>query len=119
MLFRSGLGFCVALDKGEFLGRAALAAIRDKGVDRKLCSFALKGFAPFHGGEAILKDGQVVGQTTSAGFAHTLGKSIAFGYLPRDLAGETDFEIEALGTAYATRRGPRCHYDPSNARLKA
>ncbi len=117
--YEAGLGFCVALGKGDFLGREALAAIEEKGVERKLCSFAVEGFAPFHGGEAILKDGEVVGQTTSAGFGHTLGQSIAFGYLPRGLAGETDFEIEALGTSYPATRGPRCHYDPSNARLKA
>ena len=51
---------------------------------RKLCSFTIDGFAPLHGGEAILLDGKVVGSTTSAGFGHTLGKTIAFGYLPRD-----------------------------------
>ncbi len=117
--YEAGLGFCAALDKGDFLGREALAAIKDKGVERKLCSFTVEGFAPFHGGEAILKDGTVVGQTTSAGFGHVLSKSIAFGYLPRDLAKEPSFEIEAFGTTYTAVRGPRCHYDPDNARLKA
>jgi len=117
--YEAGLGFCVALDKGDFLGREALAAIKDKGAARKLCAFTVEGFAPFHGGEAILKDGQVVGQTTSAGFGHSLGKTLAFGYLASGLAKERTFEIDAFGTTYTATRGPRCHYDPANARLKA
>ncbi len=117
--YEAGLGFCVALDKGDFIGREALARIKAEGVRRKLCSFTVDGFAPFHGGEAIFHGGRVVGSTTSAGFGHTLGKTIAFGYLPAELAGETDFEIEAFGILHPARRGRRCLYDPRMERLKA
>ena len=115
----AGLGFCVAFDKGDFLGRDALAAQKQAGVARKLTAFTVDGFAPFHGGEAILHEGRVVGNTTSAGYGHRIGKSIAFGYLPADVAGETAFEIEAFGTVHKAVRGPRCHYDPRMERLKA
>ena len=117
--YEAGLGFCVALDKGDFLGRAALVKIKAEGIKRKLCSFTRDGFAPFHGGEAILHDGKVVGSTTSTGFGHTLGKTIAFGYLPVELAGQNDFEIEAFGKAHKVRRGPRCLYDAKMDRLRA
>ena len=117
--FEAGLGFCVALEKGDFLGRAALAAIRERPLARKLCTFAIDGFAPLHGGEAILHGGKVVGLATSAGFGHALGKSIAFGYLASEQAGETDFEIEAFGRTYPAIRGPRTLYDPKMSRLKA
>ena len=88
-------------------------------MTRRLCSFTVEGYAPFHGGEAILREGQVVASTTSAGYGHTLGKTIAFGYLPAALAGETSFSIEAFGQAYAATRGPRCLYDPKMERLRA
>jgi 4-methylaminobutanoate oxidase (formaldehyde-forming) len=117
--YEAGLGFAVKLDKGDFLGRDVLAKIKAEGPRRKLVSFAVDAFAPFHSGETILFDGNVVGSTTSAGFGHTLGKTIAFGYVPAALAGETDFEIVAFGQAYAAKRGPRCLYDPKNERLKA
>ena len=117
--YEAGLGFCVALDKGEFIGRAALRRIKADGVARKLCSFTVEGFAPFHGGEAIIHAGAVVGSTTSAGFGHTLGKTIAFGYLPTALAGESAFQIEAFGQAYAATRGPRCLYDAKMERLRS
>jgi 4-methylaminobutanoate oxidase (formaldehyde-forming) len=116
--YEAGLGFCVALDKGDFIGRDALAKIRAEGVTRKLCSFTVEGFAPLLGGEAILRDGKVVGSTSSAGFGHTLGKTIAFGYLPAEIAGETRFEIEAFGKGYPATRGPRCLYDAKMERLR-
>jgi 4-methylaminobutanoate oxidase (formaldehyde-forming) len=61
----------------------------------------------------------VVGSTSSTGYGYTLGKTIAFGYLPVELAGETGFEIEAFGTPYQATRGPRTLYDAKMERLKA
>ncbi len=72
-----------------------------------------------HGGEAILSGGKVVGSTSSAGYGHSLGKSIAFGYIPAGIAGERDFEIEAFGKTYRATRGPRCLYDAKMERLRA
>lgn len=116
--YEAGLGFCVALNKGEFLGRGALTRIKEEGVSRRLCSFTVEGFAPFHGGEAILLDGAVAGSTSSVGFGHSLGKTIAFGYLPSVAAGEQHFEIEAFGRNYKALRGPRCLYDTRMERLR-
>ena len=117
--FEAGLGFCVALDKVEFIGRDALAKIKAGSLTRKLCSFTVEGFAPLHGGEAILHGGKVVGSTTSVGYGHTLGKTIAFGYVPAGIANEKTFEIEAFGKTYNATRGPRCLYDTKMDRLKS
>lgn len=117
--FEAGLGFCVALAKGEFLGRDALRKLKADGVTRKLAVLTVEGFAPLHGGEAIVYQGQVVGSSTSAGFGHALGQSIAFGYLPIALTQETQFSIEAFGKSYPARRGPRCLYDPGMERLRS
>ncbi|HEY7763507.1 MAG TPA: FAD-dependent oxidoreductase [Aestuariivirgaceae bacterium] len=117
--FEAGLGFAVALNKGHFIGRDALIALKQAGLHRKLCSFTVADFAPFHGGEAIYFSDRLAGWTSSAGFGHTLGKTIAFGYVPIGLAGEKDFEIEAFGRRYRAERGPRCLYDPSMTRLKS
>ena len=117
--YEAGLGFCVALDKGDFIGRDALKQAREEGPGRRLCTFTVDGFAPFHGGEAILQGGNVVGLTTSAGYGYTVGKTIAFGYLPSDIAGETRFEIEAFGESHSALRTGRALYDPGMARLKS
>ncbi len=117
--YEAGLGFCVALEKGDFIGRDALRKIKDQPLVRKLCSFTIDGFAPLHGGEAIVFKGKVVGSTTSVGHGHTLGKTLAFGYLPADIANEKDFTIEAFGKAHAATRGARVLYDAKMQRLKS
>ncbi|WP_238739302.1 MULTISPECIES: GcvT family protein [Pseudomonas] len=116
--FEAGLGFCVAFDKGDFIGKEALLAIKEAGVKRRLCSFVVEDFAPFHGGETIIKDGKVVGRLTSTAFSHILQKTVAFGYLPIELTKESDFIIEALGKQYQAQRGARCLYDPKSDRLR-
>ena len=117
--YEAGLGFCVALEKGDFIGREALVKIKAAGLTRKLCSFTIDGFAPLHGGEAILHGGKVVGSTTSVGYGHTSAKTIAFGYLPIEIADQKEFVIEAFGKVHKATRGPRCLYDAKMERLKA
>jgi len=60
----------------------------------------------------------VVGSVTSAGFGHTLGKTIAFGYVPAALAAEPEFDVIAFGDTWRATRGGRSLYDPKNERLK-
>ncbi len=117
--YEAGLGFCVALQKGDFIGREALAAVKEAGVDKRLVTFTLDGFVPALGGEPIVHGGETVGFLTSAGFGHALGATIGFGYVPLALAKETAFEIEAFGKTYRATRGPRTLYDPKMDRLKA
>ena len=117
--YEAGLGFAVALNKDNSIGRDALLKLNAAGPKRKLASFTVDGFAPLHGGETILKDGQVVGQTASTGYGHSLAKTIAFGYIAVELTRETDFEIEAFGKIFKAKRGPRCLYDAPGSRLKA
>jgi glycine cleavage system aminomethyltransferase T/glycine/D-amino acid oxidase-like deaminating enzyme len=116
--FGADLGFAVALGKGPFIGRDALVGIKERGPERRLCSFSIDGFAPLHGGEAILHDGRVVGTTTSAGYGYTVERTIALGWLPTELATKTAFEIEAFMQRHAAVRGPRALYDPKGERLR-
>jgi 4-methylaminobutanoate oxidase (formaldehyde-forming) len=59
-----------------------------------------------------------VGTTTSAGYGHTVGHTIAFAYLPAELAERDRFEIEAYGVGWQAWRGRRSLYDPKGLRLK-
>jgi 4-methylaminobutanoate oxidase (formaldehyde-forming) len=117
--YEAGLGFRVNLKKNDFIGREALAVQKAKGAERKLCTFTLEKPLPVYGGEAVIHDGKVVGVTTSGNYGYTVGKSIAYAYLPTALAGEAAFEIESFGEASPARRHDGALYDPSNARLKA
>ncbi|MGH3773275.1 MAG: GcvT family protein, partial [Pseudonocardiaceae bacterium] len=80
----AGLSFCLRLDKpGGFLGRDALLAARARGLTRRLrCLTLADPRAIALGGEPVLVGGAVLGRVTSGGYGYTVGRSIAFAYLP-------------------------------------
>jgi 4-methylaminobutanoate oxidase (formaldehyde-forming) len=117
--YEAGLGFAVALDKGDFIGRDALRLVHQKQPARRLATLTIDGFAPLIGGETILADGMVVGTTTSGGYGYTVQKTIVLGYLPADLDGRARLDIEAYGKLYRAERGPRSLYDPKGERLRS
>jgi 4-methylaminobutanoate oxidase (formaldehyde-forming) len=117
--YEAGLGFCVALGKGDFLGREALMRAKQDGPRQELCCFTLEAEAPVYGGEAILRNGEVLGMTSSGGFGHTVGKPIVLGYLPREAAGFGDYEIEAFCERVPAVRHERALYDPERKRILA
>ncbi len=117
--YEAGLGFCVALDKGDFRGREALARVSREGPRRKLCCFTLERPAPVFGGEAILRQGLALGVTTSGNYGYTVGKSIVYGYLAAGEADHSDFAIEVFGEAIPATRHQRPLYDPGRERILA
>jgi len=115
--WEAGLGFCVALDKGDFIGREALLEAKERGASRKLCCFTLEEYRPLNGGETISRGGEVLGVLTSGGYGYTIGRSIAYGYVPAGIAGETDFEIEVMGEPIAATRHTGALYDSKRERI--
>ncbi|WIY27525.1 GcvT family protein [Parasedimentitalea psychrophila] len=116
----AGLGFRVHLkSKGNFCGRAVLEEQKTNGTEQRLCTFVHNGPLPVTGGETILKSGEMVSLACSAGYGHTAGQTIIFGYLPSAMAEDEDFELEVFGDRYPIRRVDGPIYDPSNSRLKA
>ena len=79
----------------------------------------MDGFVPLHGGEAILHEGKVIETVTSGGYGHTVGKSIAYGFVPTGLANE-GFEIESFGKRYPARSSANgAPYDPERRKILA
>lgn len=114
----AGLGFAVSMKKGDFLGRDALAAQKERGVGRKLACFRLDEPLPVYGGEAMSAKNRVVGMTTSGDFGHTIGASLVFGYLKRDDMAIEEIEVEAFGRRSRATVVDRCAYDPTGARIR-
>jgi aminomethyltransferase len=81
--FEAGLGWVVKLDRGDFLGRDALVAIREAGPTRKLIGFEMTGRGiGRHGYPIVDQGGAHVGVVTSGGPGPTVGKNIGLGYVP-------------------------------------
>ena len=62
---------------------------RSGGKLRRVSMIVDAGDADVLGDEPIWHQGKVVGWVTSGGFAHYVDKSMAQGYVPKDLAGDT------------------------------
>ncbi len=72
----AGLGMFCKLDKAEFIGREALVAQKEQGVDRKLVGIELAGKAIPRHGYTVLKDGQPIGEVTTGYHTISTDKSV-------------------------------------------
>jgi dimethylglycine dehydrogenase len=123
--YEAGLGRFVALEKGDFVGRAAAASERSNGGEMRLTAFAIAAAdadadADAIGDEPIWHDGRAVGWVTSGAFGHRVGRSLALGYVPAALAdSNAGFEIEIIGERRGAERLSACAYDPSGARMRS
>ncbi|MSO92923.1 MAG: FAD-dependent oxidoreductase [Rhodospirillales bacterium] len=116
--YEAGLGFAVSLRKtSDFIGRAALEKAKAAGPKRRLITLTVDAPVQLYGGEAIRRDGKVLGVTSSAGWGHTIGQAIAFGYVPAEEAGHDDYEIEAFTRRHAARRIAGAAVDPERKKI--
>ncbi len=119
--WESGQGFCVRMNKGDFLGREALRRQREEGLRRKLCCLVLTDPAAVAlGNEPVSADGKVISRVTSGGYGYAVAESIAYAYLPIALGAiGTPLAIEVDGTLVpaTVQRDPR--HDPDSSRIKA
>jgi glycine cleavage system T protein (aminomethyltransferase) len=80
--FEAELGWIVKLDKGEFVGRAALARQKAQGVRRKLVGFEMRGRGIGRDGYEVRLEGVPAGWVTSGSPAPSLNRNIGLCYLP-------------------------------------
>jgi aminomethyltransferase len=98
----AGLGFFVALDKGEFVGRAKMASQKANGTSKRLVAFRMtdksappRPHYPIWAGEPAPTQ---VGIVTSGTQSPSLGAGIGLGYVPPEYASaQTRLEIEIRG----------------------
>ena len=86
--YEAGLGWAVNLTKGDFVGRDAMAAMKEKGAPRRTVGFVTTGRsgAPRTHAE-VQVDGQTVGEVTSGTFSPTLQQNIGLALIDREAAG--------------------------------
>jgi 4-methylaminobutanoate oxidase (formaldehyde-forming) len=123
--YEAGIGFCVRLNKGEFIGREALLKFKSQGVQRRLCTLTLTDSGcPVYGGEAVYAgngaNSRIVGRLRSGGYGYTVGKNIGYAYLPLDSTKEgTSLAVEVFGGRIVAEVAPDVLYDPKGERIRA
>lgn len=123
----AGLGFAVDFNKeGGFIGKEALLAQKAKGtLSKRFIAFLFESPEPLcYHEEPIYAAGKIVGRTTAGMFGHTLGTTIAMGYVEhaagvsKEWLEATEFEIEVECVRYKVQPSLRPFYDPANERIK-
>ncbi|MCP4205268.1 MAG: aminomethyl transferase family protein, partial [bacterium] len=117
----AGLERFVDFDKGDFIGRDALVREKQEGPKRLLACLVIEAEdADAHGFEPVFADGQPVAYVASGGYGHTIEKSIAFSYLPTELATPgTQLEVDLVGNRRPATVVEEPLYDPKAERLLA
>lgn len=95
---QAGLEWVVSWSKGDFPGRAALAAEKERGVKRRLRGLTVPGRRPPRDHQPVLVDGQMVGEVSSGNFSPTLGHGIALAFLPPEMGPGSEVVVDARGT---------------------
>jgi aminomethyltransferase len=100
----AGLGWVVRPDKGEFIGRAALARVRAEGPSRRLVGLEMTERAVARRGYRVMDDGAPVGVVTSGSYGPSVDRYIAMAYVPGARAAVgTNLGVEIRGQVKAAR----------------
>jgi aminomethyltransferase len=91
----AGLGWITKLKKGPFVGRDALVKAKEDGISQRLFGLQMTGRDIPRPGYSIYRRDELLGTVTSGGYGPSVGRGIALGYLPKELAQE-GLEVEIL-----------------------
>jgi glycine cleavage system aminomethyltransferase T/glycine/D-amino acid oxidase-like deaminating enzyme len=117
--YESGLGFCVKLDKVEFVGRSALVKKREAPAKTRLACLVLDDPRSVALGSEPVRIGEVAGRVTSGGYGYTVERSIAYAYVPSSAVAGTAVEVEIFGTWISGQVAKEPLYDPSGLRIRS
>jgi aminomethyltransferase len=108
--FSCGLGWTVRLQKGDFVGAAALRRLDPERPPRRFAGLRLNGRTIARHGQRVLSDDDEAGAVTSGTFSFTLGASIATASLVPDLAAGSPLSVDVRGTAVVAEMVPLPFY---------
>ena len=120
--YESGLDRFVYPDKGDFIGRNALLAWRDKGFSNTFVTMEVHGTtdADALGNNPIYGGDDLVGRATGGNYGFRIGKSLALGMVRPELAAVgTELRMNILGTDHEVTIIPESPYDPKNEKLRS
>lgn len=120
----AGLGFAVKKDKPSFIGRDAILAKEDQGLQMRLLQFKLTDPEPLlYHAEPVLRDGELAGYLTSGSYGHHLGAAMGMGYVqcPGEQLADvlaSDYEVDVAGRRVKAEVSSKPFYDPTSDRVK-
>ncbi|MFF1599672.1 FAD-dependent oxidoreductase [Streptomyces mirabilis] len=116
--FEAGVGFAVRMDKDGFVGQEALQGLATEEPARRLTPLLLDDpVAVVLGKEPVYVDGAPAGYVTSASYGYTLGRCVAYAWLPALPTG-TGVHIEYFGEKVPATIAEEPLFDPKMNRIR-
>ena len=115
--YEAGVGFAVKTGQGRLLGRDALVDLPGAPTRKLTCLTMDAPESVVLGKEPVWLDGRPAGYVTSAAFGHTIGKPIAYAWLPV-LDPGTPVEVEYFGERLAATVAEEPLFDPKMTRIR-
>ncbi|WP_037360639.1 GcvT family protein [Amycolatopsis orientalis] len=117
--YEAGLGFAVSAKKTGYVGCGAVAELSNDTVSRRLaCLTVDDGRSVVLGHEPVFLDGEPAGYVTSAAFGHTIGKPVAYAWLPASATVGTQVEIQYFDRRVRATVTAEPLVDPEMARIR-
>jgi glycine cleavage system aminomethyltransferase T len=110
--FEAGVGFCVAKGKRPELDRSPAQRLRTLVVGSE-------EYLTVYGGEAVHRDGEVVGRVRSAAYGFTVQRNVALAKLPASLEEGAEVHVDVLGELVPALVSADALYDLENERVRA
>ena len=121
--FEASLDRFVRMNKGDFIGKAALEKQLASGVPHRFVTLEVHGVTdadPLGNEPLFTTDGRMIGRATAGAYGHVLQKSLAIGYVKPEFATVgTALQIEILGERKQATVVVESPYDPTNNDLRA
>ena len=113
----AGVDFAVRPAKGDFIGKAALESADEPRTTLRSIVFDDPS-AIVLGKEPVMIDGARVGYVTSAAYSATIGRCIAYAWLPADIEPGDGVNVEYLGTSRTAVVHTEPVVDPDMTRIR-
>ncbi|MET9197687.1 FAD-dependent oxidoreductase [Streptomyces olivaceus] len=115
--YEAGVGFAVRMAKADFVGRAALERAGEPG--RRLTPLLLDDpAAVVLGREPVYVDGSPAGYVTSASYGYTLGRCVAYAWLPASVSTGSGVHVEYFGEKVPATVAEEPLFDPGMTRIR-
>ncbi|MBI4552272.1 MAG: (2Fe-2S)-binding protein, partial [Candidatus Latescibacteria bacterium] len=114
------MAWIVKFDKPDFIGKASLLRVQERGLQQKLVGFVIEDGVGVDEGNAVVANDASVGRVTSFRPSPAMGKGVGMAWVPAGMAGEgAPLSIHVPHGVAVAQVYTRPFYDPEGTRLKA
>ncbi|NQY67861.1 MAG: aminomethyl transferase family protein, partial [Flavobacteriales bacterium] len=122
----ASLGFAVNYNCGDFIGRDALVAQKERGHRRRLVNFVVEDpEVMIYHDEPVYRNGELHGENTHGAYSYTMGGSMGMFYvhddekkITKDFINDAKYEIKVEGKLYPIKVYMFPPYDPKSENVK-